>query len=188
MWHADHLFPSVSTSCILRMYPMQVYVFNLCRQSDGNWRFLWMLQTAFVARFVETAKIARPSSPPVRHDSTTLSGHLSFGLSSRTSVSPEQCTVSGCFWGAALSVKDKRVSSRKVRVCWCVLRDRQVQTPSVRHTVSVWPSPQHRTPRSSAVEYGSLFTVSLACLASMLRLLFSSRRLMQSGNYTYRLM
>lgn len=67
MWQADHLFPSVSTSCELRMYPMQVYVLNLCRQNGGNWRCLCMLEKAFVAGFVETAKIARPPSPSVRH-------------------------------------------------------------------------------------------------------------------------
>ena len=149
---------------------------------------MWTLEKAFVAGFVETAKIARPSSPSVRHDSTALSDRLSFGLSPRTFVSPGKWTVKAVSEGKALSVKDERVSSRKVRVCWCVLHDRHVRVPSVRHSVSASPGPQHRTPRSSPVEYGSLFAVSLGCLTSMLRLLFSSRRLMQSGNCTYHLL
>jgi hypothetical protein len=79
--------------------------------------------------------------------------------------------------GAALSFKDERVSSRKVHVCWCVLRDRHGKMPSVRRPFSVWPGLQHRPLCNNSL----LSPVSLGCLTSMQRLLFSSTPLMQSA-------
>jgi len=93
----------------------------------------------------KTAFTIRPPCCPTICLSDFLLGHLCHPNSAQCQAVSER---------AAQSVKDERVSSRTVCVCWCVLHERQVQMPSVRHAVSVWPGPQHRTPRSSAVEYG----------------------------------